>query len=107
MLRKSIAAREGRLAERSVVQEPQAQLYGGIPNALVGAVFYVGVALVVLMVRARIGLFVEIPVVFAAGTSVYLARSLTRKHLSCRYCWAAHAVNWLLALLIPMLYVAQ
>jgi uncharacterized membrane protein len=101
MLAKSRAAQRGELDEPSVVESPRARLFGGIPNALIGAIYYVALAGSVWLVRtpaAAIGLLVV--VALAALTSLVLGYSLlfvTRR--SCPYCWTAHAVNWALALI--------
>ncbi|HTU81623.1 MAG TPA: vitamin K epoxide reductase family protein [Candidatus Acidoferrales bacterium] len=106
MLSKTRRAERGQLAEPSVVESPRARLYGGIPNAAVGAVYYPAVAVCswfdlpygwALAVLAAAGL--------AAATSLALAYSLlfvTRR--PCPYCWTAHAVNWSLLGLVAWLF---
>jgi uncharacterized membrane protein len=98
MLAKTLRAQRGTLPEPSVVQSPRARLFGGIPNALVGTLYYAvlavaiwfaGTAMAALALAAAVGL--------AALTSAYLAYSLacvTRR--ACPYCWTAHIVNWAL-----------
>lgn len=100
MLRKSMRAERGLLAEPSVVQTPRARLFGGIPNASIGALYYpllaagvwAGIAVLPLLAAAALA---------AALTSVLLAYSLlfvTR--MPCVYCWTSHIVNWTLAILV-------
>ncbi len=101
MLAKTRRAQAGRLTEPSVVQTPRARLYGGVSNALVGAIYYPAVGLAIWLVRtpaAEVALLAA--VALAALTSAYLAYSLlfvTRR--PCPVCWTAHAINWALALL--------
>jgi uncharacterized membrane protein len=106
MLRKSLRAARGLLEEPSVVQSPRARLYGGVPNAAFGTVYYVALGCAVWWVRSPAGTaLVLAAVAFAALTSIVLAYSLlfvTRR--SCPYCWTAHAINWLLALLVALLF---
>jgi uncharacterized membrane protein len=98
MLRKTIRAERGELAEPSVVQTARARLFGGTPNALLGAIFYPAAALAVWLTGLpgiHAGLIVATGL--AAATSAFLAYSLlfvTR--MPCVYCWTSHAVNWLL-----------
>lgn len=106
MLRKSIRAGRGELREFSVVMEPQARLYGGISNAAYGLAFYVAVLGGVWFLPVPAWALLEIAALGAAGTSVYLARSLARKRLACAFCWTCHAINWLLALLLPVAWYA-
>jgi uncharacterized membrane protein len=105
MLRKGNAAARGELTERSVVQTPRARLFGGIPNALFGAVFYPALAIAIWFADSRLALaLVLVPVLAAALTSVVLAYSLlfvTR--MPCVFCWTSHAINWSLALCVVLL----
>jgi len=107
MLVKTRRARRGELQEPSVVQTPRAALYGGVPNALLGALYYVTLGLAVWWVRVMpAALFVLGAALFAAVTSVALAYSLlfvTRR--SCPYCWAGHLVNWALLALCAWLFL--
>ncbi|MGZ3520142.1 MAG: vitamin K epoxide reductase family protein [Vulcanimicrobiaceae bacterium] len=108
MLRKSMRAERGELAEPSVVQTERARLFGGQPNAVYGAVYYLLVIAGVWLLHGRAMLFLETIALLAAGTSAYLAYSLlfvTR--MSCPYCWTAHAINWTLALLLPVYSIYQ
>jgi uncharacterized membrane protein len=102
MLSKTRRAERGLLAEPSVVQLPRARLYGGLPNALLGSLYYPGVALAVWFGHGRIvSLTLLIIAAFAAITSLILGYSLlfiTKRE--CPYCWTAHAVNWLLLVMI-------
>jgi uncharacterized membrane protein len=103
MLAKTRRGERGELDEPSVVQSPRARLFGGTPNALVGALYYPALAAAVwLLPPASRALTIALlaVVAFAAATSLVLAYSLlfvTRR--ACPYCWTAHAVNWLLVLL--------
>lgn len=101
MLGKARRAARGELTEPSVVEMPRAHLYGRIPNALLGAIYYPAVAILSwIVLPAALGLAVLAVVCFAAATSVVLAYSLlyvTRR--PCPYCWTSHAVNWLLVIL--------
>jgi len=105
MLRKSIRASHGEVKGPSVVKSPRSKLFAGLPNALFGILYYLGVLAVTWFAHARIFfILAEVAALFAAGTSVYLAYSLlyvTKKQ--CPYCWTAHAVNWSLALILPWL----
>ncbi len=106
MLGKSIRAKHGEVKGPSVVKSPRAKLFAGLPNALFGVLYYVGVAAVTWLAHARIFfILAEAAALFAAGTSVYLAYSLlfvTKRE--CPFCWTAHAVNWLLAALLPLMF---
>lgn len=104
MLGKARQASLGRLSEPSVVQTPRARLFGGLSNALVGACYYLALAIVTWLVLPRAAtLAIFAAVVLAGATSLFLAYSLlfvTRR--SCTYCWSAHAVNWLLVGLVGL-----
>jgi uncharacterized membrane protein len=101
MLAKTRRAQRGQLSEPSVVETPRARLFGGLPNALLGAIYYLTLAVAIWIVRTpgfALALFGM--VAFAALTSLILAYSLL--FITCRpcpYCWTAHTVNWALALL--------
>ncbi len=105
MLRKGLAAGRGLLTEPSVVQTPRARLLRGVPNALLGAVYYPALAVAIWFATSRLTLeVIAVPVLAAAATSLVLAYSLlfvTR--MPCVYCWTSHAINWLLALCIALL----
>jgi uncharacterized membrane protein len=100
MFRKSRSAAQGHLAEPSVVQSPRAKVVGGLPNAVIGLVYYAGVAASVP--------FLHVPPVWtaalaasltAAAMSLYLAYSLLYvTRMPCVYCWTAHGVNLALPL---------
>jgi uncharacterized membrane protein len=102
MLSKTRRDERGLLEEPSVVQLPRARLYGGLPNALLGSLYYPAVAIAVWFFHGRtISLIVLSIAAFAAITSAILAYSLlfiTKR--PCPYCWTAHAVNWLLPVMI-------
>ena len=109
MLRKGAAAARGELAEPSVVQTPRARLFGGVPNAWVGAFYYLalGVAIWLASDRSEL-LLLFVAALTAAGVSVVLAYSLlfiTR--MPCFYCWTSHVVNWVLALCVAILIVSE
>ncbi len=77
MLRKAGAAARGELSEPSVVQTPRARLFGGVPNAVFGAVYYPALALAIWLPLSRLALtLLLVPVLAAAATSVFLAYSL-------------------------------
>ncbi|HEV2261636.1 MAG TPA: vitamin K epoxide reductase family protein [Candidatus Rubrimentiphilum sp.] len=100
MERKSIAAEHGEVKGPSVVKSPRARLFAGIPNALIGCIYYPLIAAVAWAAHTKaIFILAEAAALLAAGTSIYLAYSLllvTRRN--CPYCWTAHAANWLLAI---------
>lgn len=109
MLRKSIAAEEGRLTEPSIVQTPRAKLFAGIPNALFGALYYPALTAVAWGASSPgLLLLAVLAAASAAATSGYLAYSLlfvTKR--SCPFCWTAHAVNWALVMAVPWLLVLR
>lgn len=104
MLGKARLAERGLLPEPSVVQTPRARLFGGMPNALIGACYYPALAIATwLPLPQSLEIVVLAIVIAAAATSLYLAYSLlfvTRR--SCPYCWTTHAINWLLVLLVAV-----
>jgi uncharacterized membrane protein len=101
MLGKARRAARGQLSEPSVVETPRARLFGGVPNALVGVLYYPALAIVSwLPLPMAFGIAALAIVCFAAATSIVLAYSLlyvTRR--PCPYCWTSHAVNWALVVL--------
>ena len=105
MLGKTRKAELGLLEEPSVVQRPAARLYGGVPNALLGCIYYPALAIAVWLPLGHVvSLIVLSIVVFAAITSAVLAYSLlfiTKR--PCPYCWTAHAVNFMLLVMILLL----
>jgi len=108
MLRKGALAARGELAEPSVVQTPRARLFGGVPNAWIGAWYYpaLGVAIWLAADRSEL-LILFVAALTAAGVSVVLAYSLlfvTR--MPCVYCWTSHIVNWTLAVCVAILIVS-
>jgi uncharacterized membrane protein len=102
MARKAERAKQGQLAEPSVVQSPRARLVGGVSNAAIGLVYYVALALSLpFLGRPLIWDAALVAALAAAAMSIYLAYSLlfvTRR--PCAYCWTSHAVNWLLVVLL-------
>ena len=109
MLRKGAAAARGELAEPSVVQTPRARLFGGVPNAWIGACYYPALALAIWLATDRSELLVLfVAALTAAGVSVVLAYSLlfvTR--MPCVYCWTSHVVNWTLAVCVAILILSE
>jgi uncharacterized membrane protein len=107
MLDKSRRAARGEIEGPSVVKTPRAHLFG-VPNSLLGSLYYPALALAVWFVRGRLATIVLLAaVVLAAATSAVLAYSLlfvTRRE--CPYCWASHAVNWVLLLICGWLFLA-
>jgi uncharacterized membrane protein len=102
MARKADRAKQGLLAEPSVVQTPRARLFGGISNATIGLVYYLALAVSLpFLGRPLIWDAALVAALAAATMSVYLAYSLlfvTRR--PCAYCWTSHAINWLLVVLL-------
>ncbi|MGA7745711.1 MAG: vitamin K epoxide reductase family protein [Candidatus Aquilonibacter sp.] len=107
MLRKGAAAARGELAEPSVVQTPRARLFGGVPNAWIGAYYYPALGLAIWLATDRSELLILfLAALTAAGVSVVLAYSLlfvTR--MPCVYCWTSHVVNWALAVALTVLVI--
>lgn len=95
MLRKSFRAARGELKGPSVVKTPRAHILG-VPNSLLGTIYYPLLALAVWFVHGAIGEIVLLLVALgAAVTSLVLAYSLlfiTRRE--CPYCWTSHLMNW-------------
>ena len=106
MLAKTRRAERGELTEASVVRLPRARLYGGVPNALLGSIYYPAVACAAWLVQAPVpAALVVAASAFAALTSAVLAYSLLWvSRRSCPYCWTAHAVNWSLLVLCFCLF---
>jgi uncharacterized membrane protein len=106
MLRKAQKADRGELTEPSVVQTPRARLFGNLPNALLGAIYYPALALGVSVAHSPTLLALALAAAaFAAATSLALAFSLlfvTR--MPCPYCWMSHAVNWMLFAAVAQLF---
>ncbi|HEX3672109.1 MAG TPA: vitamin K epoxide reductase family protein [Candidatus Cybelea sp.] len=106
MLNKSRRAARGEIEGPSVVQTPRAHLFG-VPNSLVGALYYAAVGIAVWFVRGAGGELVLLAAILAAAaTSLYLAYSLlfvTRR--GCPFCWTSHALNWALLLLGTWLFL--
>jgi uncharacterized membrane protein len=108
MLNKSRRAARGEIEGPSVVKTPRAHLFG-VPNSLIGTLFYPSVAVAVWVLHARLAAAILLlAVVGAAATSLYLAYSLiyvTRRE--CPYCWTSHAVNWCLVPLCFWLFLPE
>ncbi len=105
MLDKSRRAARGELREPSVVQTRRARLFG-VPNALLGALYYPLMAIGVWFALSPLPAIALLALASgAAVTSLALAYSLlfiTRR--SCPYCWTSHVVNWTLLLLYGWLF---
>lgn len=106
MLNKSRRAARGEIKGPSVVKTPRAHLFG-VPNSLLGSLYYPAMAVAVWVVRGTISELVLLVVALgAAATSAYLAYSLvyvTRRE--CPYCFTAHIVNWCLLALCSYLFL--
>lgn len=106
MLNKSRRAARGEVKGPSVVKTPRAHLFG-VPNSLLGSLYYPAVAVAIWFVRGPMPTIVLLALVLgAAATSAYLAYSLifvTRRE--CPYCWTSHAVNWWLLVLCGWLFL--
>ena len=102
MLRKSLRAARGQLAEPSVVETARAKVVGGVPNAAVGLLYYAAVAASVPFLSISIVWIVAFAAsLCAAAMSAYLAYSLLFvTKMPCAYCWTAHATNALIAVLL-------
>ena len=106
MLAKARKAERGALTEPSVVQTARARLFGNVPNALLGALYYPTLAIAVWLAHSATLLTIAIAIAaFAGVTSLVLAYSLlfiTR--MPCPYCWTSHAINWTLVALLVTLF---
>jgi uncharacterized membrane protein len=103
MYAKAVRYERGADDSPSVVQSPRARVFGGIPNAAVGLVYYGAMQVVAWGIRIPlIWVGAVIAASAAALLSVYLAYSLlfiTKRR--CPFCWTGHALNWaILALLL-------
>jgi len=106
MLAKARRAARGELEEPSVVQTARARLFGGLPNALIGAIYYLAMGLGVWWARGPLEVALLAAALLAAGTSLALAYSLlfvTRR--ACPYCWTGHLVNWTLLALCLWIFL--
>lgn len=105
MLRKQKRGDRGDLAEPSVVMTARAKLTG-LPNALLGSIFYVAVLIATPFLATHlVWMAVFAAAALAGAFSIFLAFSLlfvTR--MPCPYCWTGHVVNWLL---IAMLWMVR
>ncbi len=106
MLRKSQRAARGELKGPSVVKTPRAHVFG-IPNSLMGSIYYPALAAAVWLIHGVVAQAVLLLVALgAACTSVALAYSLlyiTRRE--CPYCWTSHVMNWALLGLCLVIYL--
>lgn len=84
----------------SVLLGPRSRLLG-VPNTLVGAVFYAGVMAAFALGRGQAGQWARgaaaVAGLAAAGVSVYLLWSLMRRDGTCPICLAGNAINLVLA----------
>lgn len=100
MFRKARLAEAGVLEEPSVVQQPAARLFAGLPNALFGIFYYLALGVVIWLAPQLCAALVA-AAALAALTSLYLAYSLLfRTRMPCPFCWTSHAINWMLVLLV-------
>ena len=106
MLNKSRRAARGEIEGPSVVKTPRAHLFG-VPNSLLGVLYYLVVAVAVWLPHGRLfATILLLAVLGAAASSAYLAYSLlyiTRR--DCPYCWTSHIVNWCLVVLCFWLFL--
>lgn len=103
MLRKQLRGERGQLTEPSVVLTPRARLVG-VPNALLGVLFYLGLAVAVPFLHYPLVHAVALAAsVVAAAASVVLAYSLlfvTR--MPCVFCWTSHVINWIVLAVLAL-----
>ncbi len=112
MFRKSLLAERGELADSSIVEEPHARLFFGVPNSLFGCCYFPLLAAAVWLyvpvetADPHIALVVRWIVLamlaVASATSAFLAVSLlfiTRR--ACPFCWTSHTINLLLLCAVP------
>ncbi len=78
---------------------PRASILG-VPNALLGIVLYVLLAVGLLLGWPPLWLFLmTLP---AVAMSLFLGWSLISRGLQCRICWTGHAANGILALMLAL-----
>jgi len=78
---------------------PRASILG-VPNALLGILLYVLLALGLLLGWPPLWLFLmTLP---AVAMSLFLGWSLISRGLQCRICWTGHAANAMLALILAL-----
>jgi len=100
MFRKARLAEAGGLEEPSVVQQPAARLFAGLPNSLFGLFYYLALGIFIWLAPQLCAALLA-AAALAALTSVYLAYSLLfRTRMPCPFCWTSHAINWTLVLLV-------
>lgn len=103
MFFKALRAAQGRLDEPSVVQQPAARLFLGLPNAFFGMLFYGFLAAAIWFATGALWYVLAAAAFAAAATSLYLAYNLVFvTRMWCPYCWASHAINWLLLSLVML-----
>ena len=100
MYLKALRAERGELAETSVVETAPARLFGGVPNALLGSVYYPLFAIAVWLAGTQAEMIALLGVCAIVGlVSLYLAYCLLSVvKMSCPYCWSAHAINWVIVI---------
>ena len=83
----------------ALFRTPRAALLG-VPNASLGIVLYAALAAGLLLGAPPLLLFaMTIP---AVGMSAFLGYSLISRGLQCRICWAGHAANVALSVLLGL-----
>jgi uncharacterized membrane protein len=94
-------AERGNVDGPSIVKEPHARLFFGVPNALFGSFYFPLLAAAVWIDPWQSARWlIVLPAAAAGVTSLFLAYSLlfvTRQR--CPY-WTAHIVNWILLFLV-------
>lgn len=79
---------------------PRASLLG-VPNALLGVILYILLAIGLLLGWPAVWLFLmTLPAVAMSG---FLGWSLITRRLECRICWTGHVANAMLALLLGIM----
>ena len=111
MYRKSRSAERGELVESSIVEEPDARLYFGQPNALFGCFYFPLVLAAVLLYALLASRGADVAFVVrwlvltaltaATATSIFLAYRLVVTKRECPWCWTSHLVNVLLCVTVP------
>ena len=82
-------------------RSPRSRLLG-VPNALLGVVLYVLLAIGLVLGWPAWMLFVM--TVPAVAMSIVLAHSLITRRLQCRICWTGHAANAVLAIALVVMW---
>ena len=82
-------------------RSPRSRLLG-VPNALLGVMLYVLLAIGLVLGWPAWMLFVM--TVPAVAMSIVLAHSLITRRLQCRICWTGHAANAVLAIALVVMW---